>query len=86
MEGIVTVQVYFRDLVSSVMTPVKRLIAYQQVSLAPGEKQQVVFHLNRMDFSLVNRDGKRITEPGEFMLMIGHSSRNEDLCTYTFKL
>ena len=84
--GLETVQVYFRDLVSSVMTPVKTLIAYQQVELAPGETKTVEIQLGRMDFSLVNRREERVVEPGEFMLMIGHSSKDEDLLMVKFAL
>ncbi|MBP3657263.1 MAG: glycoside hydrolase family 3 C-terminal domain-containing protein [Clostridia bacterium] len=86
VEGVETVQVYFRDLVSSVMTPVKQLIAYKQVELAPGKAKTVEITLDRMDFSLVNRREERVVEPGEFLLMVGHSSRNEDLLTVKFAL
>ena len=84
--GLETVQVYFRDLVSSVMTPVKNLIAYQQVVLQPGESKEIIFHFDRMDFSLVNRKEERVVEPGEFMLMVGHSSKDEDLLKAAFTL
>ena len=77
--GVETVQVYMRDLVSSVVTPVRQLIAFQQVELAPGESRRVTFALDRESFSLVNRAGQRVVEPGAFRLMIGHSSRDEDL-------
>ena len=77
--GVETVQVYMRDLVSSVMTPVKQLIAFRQVELAPGESRRVEFALERESFSLVNRAGQRVVEPGAFSLMVGHSSRDEDL-------
>lgn len=81
-----TVQVYFRDLVSSVMMPVKNLIAYQQVELQPGESKEVIFQFDRMDFSLVNREEERVVEPGEFVLMVGHSSKDEDLLKAAFTL
>ena len=84
--GLETVQVYFRDLVSSVMTPVKNLIAYKQVELAPGETKTVEIQLERMDFSLVNRREERVVEPGEFMLMVGHSSKDADLLKVKFAL
>ncbi len=84
--GLETVQVYFRDCVSSVMTPVKRLIAYQQVMLNPGETKTVHFEFDKMDFSLVNRQEQRVVEPGEFILMMGHSSKDEDLLTVPFQL
>ncbi len=84
--GVETVQVYMRDLVSSVMTPVKQLIAFKQVELAPDEEKRVEFALSREDFSLVNRRGERVTEPGEFVLMIGHSSKDCDLLKVRFAL
>lgn len=84
--GLETVQVYFRDMVSSVLTPVKSLIAFRQIMLNPGETKQVVFQLNRSDFSLVNRQEQRVVEPGEFELMVGHSSRDEDLLRTRFVL
>ena len=81
-----TVQVYFRDCVSSVMTPVRRLIAFRQTDLEPGEEKTVHFQLQRSDFSLVNRAEKRVVEPGDFLLMAGHSSREEDLLQIRFRL
>lgn len=84
--GTETVQAYFGDVVSSVLTPVKQLIGFQQVTLAPGETARVTFQFTRGDFSLVNRRNQRVTEPGEFVLMIGHSSRDEDLLCKAFRL
>ena len=84
--GTETVQVYFNDVVSSVITPVKQLIRFKQVTLEPGETKTVEFELTREDFSLVNRQEKRVTEPGEFVLMIGHSSRDCDLLKVSFEL
>ncbi len=86
MAGTETVQVYFNDVVSSVITPVKQLIAFRQVTLAPDESAVVEFALREEDFSLVNRREERVTEPGEFELMIGHSSRDEDLLKLSFRL
>ena len=86
MTGTETVQVYFNDVVSSVITPVKQLIAFKQATLAPGESARVEFELAREDFSLVNRREQRVVEPGEFVLMIGHSSRDGDLLKVSFEL
>ncbi len=85
-EGVETVQVYMHDVVSSVLTPVKQLIAFKQVRLAAGESAVAEFQLSEKDFSLVNRQERRVTEPGEFELMIGHSSRDEDLLKLSFRL
>lgn len=86
VSGTETVQVYFRDEVSSVMTPVKQLIAFQKVTLEPGERKTVCFQLRREDFSMVRSDGVRVTEPGDFTLMVGHSSKDEDLEQLAFRL
>ncbi|MGN0776146.1 MAG: glycoside hydrolase family 3 N-terminal domain-containing protein [Candidatus Ventricola sp.] len=86
MTGTETVQAYFSDVVSSVITPVKQLIAFKQVTLAPGETKRVSFRFAREDFSLVNRQEQRVTEPGDFVLRIGHSSRDEDLLEAAFRL
>lgn len=86
LEGTETVQIYFRDVVSSVMTPVKQLIAFHQLTLAPGERQTVRFELRREDFSLVRPNGERVTEPGEFILFAGHSSKDEELLQVFFRL
>ena len=86
MTGTETVQVYFRDMVSSVMLPMKQLIAYRQIELEPGETKRVTIMLDKMDFSLVNRNEERVVEPGEFKLMVGHSSKDVDLMSVQFVL
>jgi len=73
------VKLYFNDLVSSVMTPVKQLIAFEKVFLEPGESKTVSFKLDRDDFSLVNAEEERVTEPGKFILMAGGDCRDESL-------
>ncbi|MCE5189965.1 MAG: glycoside hydrolase family 3 C-terminal domain-containing protein [Eubacteriales bacterium] len=84
--GAETAQVYLRDLVSSVLSPVKRLVAFQKVWLEAGESREVVFALRREDFSLVLPDERRVVEPGEFMLSVGGSSKDEDLISVTIYL
>ena len=80
------VQVYMHDVVASVIRPVKQLIAFTRVTLQPGETKTVTIQLGREDFSLVNREEKRVVEPGEFELFVGHSSRDEDLLKTNFTL
>lgn len=70
-DGTETVQVYMRDLVSSVMTPVKRLISFRKLRLKAGESKEVVFGFSARDFSFVNAQEKRVVESGEFDITIG---------------
>ena len=79
VSGTETVQVYLRDLVSSVITPEKRLVAFTKLTLAHGETRTAELRLRREDFSLVNARGLRVVEPGAFAVMAGHSSRDSDL-------
>ncbi|HWR19014.1 MAG TPA: glycoside hydrolase family 3 N-terminal domain-containing protein [Clostridia bacterium] len=85
-DGVETVQVYFNDCVSSVLSPVKQLIAFKRVPLKAGEKKRVSFTLNKDDFSLVTPDERRIVEPGRFVLMVGASAKDEDLLKTEFSL
>ena len=84
--GSETVQVYVRDLVSSVIQPVKRLIAFKKVHLEPGEARELAFQLKRDDFSLVRADEARVVEPGAFTLFAGGSSKDCDLLAQTIVL
>ena len=72
--GAEVVQLYIRDVISSVTTPVKQLKGFAKVELEPGEKKTVRFTLTPEDLSLLNRQMVRVVEPGEFQVMIGHSS------------
>lgn len=79
-----TVQVYFKDLVSSVMTPVKQLIAFEKITLAAGEERECRFAFSAKDFSLVLPDGRRVMEAGAFELMVGGSADDEALTKIAF--
>jgi beta-glucosidase len=74
--GAEVAQLYLRDVISSVTTPVKQLKRFEKVMLAPGEKKTVRFTLGPDDLSLLNRQLQRVVEPSEFKVMIGHSSRD----------
>ena len=76
VEGTEVAQLYVRDIVGSVTTPVMSLRGFQRVSLRPGEKQTVQFKVNREALSLWNRQMKQVVEPGEFKIMIGSSSKD----------
>ncbi len=79
IEGDEIVQLYIRDKVSSVTRPVKELKGFKRVSLKPGEAESVVFHITPEELAFHNIDMQFIVEPGEFEIMAGNSSRDEDL-------
>ena len=55
-------------------------------AIEPGEKKTVAFELPCARLSLVNPDLRRVVEPGEFELMVGGSSRDEDLLRASFRV
>ncbi|HEX8474496.1 MAG TPA: glycoside hydrolase family 3 N-terminal domain-containing protein [Pyrinomonadaceae bacterium] len=68
------VQLYIRDLVSSVTRPVKELKDFKRISLAPGESKTVTFVITPDKLSFLNLNMERIVEPGQFDIMVGTSS------------
>ena len=79
-----TVQVYVRDVVTSVSWTDKELKAYRQVGLAPGESARVRLELPVAECSIVDAAGRRVVEPGQFELLAGPSSRDSALLGAAF--
>ena len=79
--GSEVVQMYIRDRVSSVTRPVKELKGFQKVFLEPGEKNTVRLEITPESLAFFDIDMNYTVEPGEFEIMVGNSSRDEDLHT-----
>ena len=75
-EGLEIVQLYTRDLVSTVTTYEKNLRGFARVSLKPAEAKTVTFTLTPADLSLWDRNMKFVVEPGMFRVMVGSSSED----------
>ena len=73
-DGDEVVQLYTRDLVSSVMTYEKNLRGFERVNLKAGETKRVSFTITPDLLTLWNQERQRVVEPGEFRVMIGNSS------------
>lgn len=73
VKGAEVVQLYVRDKVSSVTTPVKALKGFSKVELNPGEAKQVTMILKSEDLKLWNADMKFVLELGEFEVYVGSS-------------
>lgn len=73
------VQVYVSDVVTSVTWVNKALKDYARMHLEPGEKKTLIFTLPWEAFSIVDADGRRVVEPGDFEILAGPSSRDADL-------
>jgi beta-glucosidase len=76
-DGTEVVQLYVRDLKSSLPRPVKELKAWQKVALKAGAEQVVVFTLDPAALSYYDPERHNwIAEPGVFEVQIGASSRD----------
>jgi beta-glucosidase len=73
------VQMYIRDKVSSVTRPLKELKGFKRVQLNPGEKKTVTMEIKPEHLAFHNIDMEYVVEPGEFEIMVGNSSKDEDL-------
>ena len=73
--GAEVLQLYISDSKSSQPRPVKELKGFKKVSLAPGEKQQVDFTIDRSALSFYDeKTGDWTAEPGEFVVTVNNSS------------
>jgi beta-glucosidase len=75
-DGTEVVQLYIRDMVGSVVRPVKELKGFQKIILKAGESKTVSFTITIEDLKFYNNDLKYDWESGEFEIMIGTSSKD----------
>ncbi|MBP1658604.1 MAG: glycoside hydrolase family 3 protein, partial [Bacteroidetes bacterium] len=75
------VQLYIHDCVSSVTRPVKELKGFVKVTLRPGESKTVALPIGPEHLSFTTVSMEYAVEAGDFEIMVGTSSRNEDLAT-----
>lgn len=75
-DGEETVQLYVRDMVSSITRPVKMLRGFQKVFLKKGESREVAMELGIEDLKFYNAAMKWTYEPGDFKVMVGPNSRD----------
>ena len=69
------VQLYLRDIESSLVRPQKELKAFVKIKLEPGQTRTVSLALQEQDLAFYD-DAQNIwlTEPGEFEVLIGRSA------------
>ncbi len=75
------VQLYINDEFSSVTRPLKELKGFRRIALAPGESKEVKFDITPEMLSFYDVNMKYIVEAGAFKIMVGSSSKDEDLQT-----
>lgn len=68
--GTETAQLYIRDLVASVVQPVRKLIGFERVTLKAGESRTLSFPISPADLAFYNQQMRLVTEPGKFQVWI----------------
>ncbi|MDP5101672.1 MAG: beta-glucosidase BglX [Nonlabens sp.] len=73
-DGSEVAQLYIRDVVGSLVRPVKELKGFELVHLKKGESKTVQFTLGKKELGFYNNKGEYLVEPGDFEIMVGGSS------------
>lgn len=79
------VQVYFKDMVSTVATPERKLCDFAKVAVPANSSVTVSFEIPFERFALMTADLKEIVEPGDFLLYVGGSSAAENNAAFSVK-
>ncbi|KAI1079973.1 glycoside hydrolase superfamily [Whalleya microplaca] len=80
-DGTEVVQLYVKDMISSVVVPHIQLKGFSKVPIAAGETKSVSIDLNVEDLGLWDINMQYVVEPGKFTIYVGSSST--DLRTNT---
>ncbi|WP_299523465.1 beta-glucosidase BglX [Winogradskyella sp.] len=84
-DGKEVVQLYIRDLVGSIVRPVKELKGFELVSLKKGETKRIDFKLTKAELGFYNNNGEFIIESGDFEIFVGGSSDTKLKENFTLK-
>lgn len=76
LDGDEVVQLYIKDVLSSIVRPVQELKGFQRIHLRAGEKKEIVFVITPELLEQLDNELRPVVEPGTFRLMIGSSSRD----------
>ena len=85
-DGAEVVQLYIRDEYASVTRPIKELKAFKRIFLKNGESADVTFEITPEMLQCYGADNEWSVEPGEFTIMVGSSSADENLQTVTLNI
>jgi beta-glucosidase len=75
--GTDVVQLYVRDLVASVARPVRELVGFARVTLAPGESRRVTFRIHPSRLAFHDPAMRLVVEPGDFEVVLAASASRD---------
>ena len=85
VKGREVVQLYIQDKYASATRPVRELKGFELVDLEPGEAKTVEFTINEKLLEFYNASNQWATEPGEFNVFIGNSSKTKNSSSFNFR-
>jgi beta-glucosidase len=65
------VQIYLTNERATVPVPVRQLVGFERISLAPGESRRLSFTVNAEQMSVIDDAGRRIVAPGSYLVVAG---------------
>ena len=71
MVGDEVVQLYLTDEKATTPRPIRQLEGFERIFLKKGETKEVVFYLQPRQLSMINKEEKRVIEPGWFIVSVG---------------
>ena len=74
VDGKEVVQLYVSDPVSTILTPVQQLKAFEKVNVPAGKTAKVTLTVPLEELMFINAEHEKVLEPGEFIVKIGSSS------------
>lgn len=80
------VQLYIRDVESSVPVPRLHLEGFKRIHLTPGQTKTVKFRLKRDQFACYDDAGQPFIEPGKFEITVGGGQPGKGTLTKTITL
>jgi beta-glucosidase len=78
-DGAHVVQLYVEDEVCSATWARRELKAYRKVAVKAGERASVILEVDTQDLWIIDAEGRKVVEPGTFRVLVGTSSRDQDL-------
>ena len=76
IDGTETVQLYFKDKVCKILTPVRSLLDFKRVDIAAGERKKVCFTVDTQKLGYYNRDCEYKVDAGEFVFFVTGDGKN----------
>ncbi|WP_312370602.1 beta-glucosidase family protein [Lachnoclostridium sp.] len=74
------VQLYGKDVIGSMIRPIRELLGFKRISLLPGEVKTVTFDFKLDILSFINEEKEWICEAGEYNFFLAKDSEDESLC------